>query len=201
MLWTSRAFRALTALLALLLVVVGYWWWAGRARSVIDVPPPAGTSIDDSSPGQGDAQAPASTALVVVHVIGKVRRPGVVSLPVGSRVVDAVEAAGGIREGAHPGDLNLARTLVDGEQIRVGRSVPQQDGVASAPAASGAPLIDINTASATELESLPGVGPVLAGRIVAWRTDNGPFTAVDILGEVSGIGDVLLEQLRPLVRV
>lgn len=181
--------RALAIVLAAIVLIVGYTWWQGRARPVLEVPEPTAST------------SPAVADTVVVHVIGRVRRPGVVTLPFGSRVADAVEAAGGLRPGAGSGDLNLARVLVDGEQVIVGRQPS-----ASAPAASGAPapadgLVDLNTATATELEALPGVGPVLAGRIVAWREANGPFASVEILGEVAGIGDALLAQLRPLVRV
>ena len=181
--------RALAIVLAAILIVVGYTWWQGRARPVLEVPEPAA------------ATSPAVADTVIVHVIGRVRRPGVVTLPFGSRVADAVEAAGGLRPGASSGDLNLARALVDGEQVIVGRQPSP-----SASAASGAPapadgLVNVNTATAAELEALPGVGPVLAGRIVAWREANGPFPSIEILGEVAGIGDALLAQLRPLVRV
>lgn len=141
--------------------------------------------------------------VVTVHVLGRVRDPGVYRLPAGARVADAVAAAGGLRPGARTRTLNLARILVDGEQVLVGRpgtpsgTSPGAPGVPGAPGAGG-PL-DINTATAEELEALPGIGPVLAGRIVAWREANGPFPAVEILAEVPGIGPVLLENLRPLV--
>ena len=144
-----------------------------------------------------------SVAAIVVQVIGRVRNPGVYELPAGSRVTDAIDAAGGIRSGATSGRLNLARVLVDGEQIDVGRdtqapapSVAQP----GTPTPSAGPL-DLNAATSADLEALPGVGPVLAQRIVDWRTQNGPFPSVDVLGEVPGIGDVMLERLRPLVVV
>jgi competence protein ComEA len=145
---------------------------------------------------------------VVVDVAGKVRRPGIATLPIGSRVVDALEAAGGVRHGVDLTTLNLARLLVDGEQIVVG--VPPPGGVA-APAASaaggvaggaavgGAPMVNINSATQVQLEELPGVGPVTAQAILQWRTDNGPFTAVDELLEVSGIGDATLAEIAPFV--
>ena len=183
--------RALAVLLGAVLLIVGVTWWQGRSRPVLEVPEPS-------------ASMPASDAsTVVVHVIGRVRRPGIVTLPFGSRVADAVDAAGGLRDGAGVGDLNLARVLVDGEQVIVGRRVTAQSGAGSpaAPANSPDGALDLNSATATELEALPGVGPVLAGRIIAWREANGPFPSVEILGEVSGIGDALLAQLRPLVRV
>ncbi len=164
--------------------------------------------------GQGAAGtttgAPAA-AQVVVDVAGKVRRPGIATLPAGARVVDALEAAGGARPGVRLGSLNLARVLADGEQIVVG--VPPVAGVAAqaasaAPAApsgsagsagSAVPMVDINTAGQAELEELPGVGPVTAQSILAFRTEHGTFTAVDELLEVSGIGDATLAKIAPFV--
>ena len=199
MVWSPRALRALAMLLGALLLVVGYRWWQGRARPAVTLPDPLAS-----------ASAPATAAPVgevIVHVRGRVARPGVVTLPSGSRVIDAIEAAGGLRPGASSGDLNLARVLADGEQIAVGvrashdsaSAGPAPDATASGDAAN--PLIDLNAATAAELEALPGIGPVLAQRIVQWRIDNGRFTDVEVLGEVSGIGDALMAQLRPLVRV
>lgn len=204
MTWSPRALRALAVLLGALLIVVAYWWWQGRTRPIITLPEPVAVSagVDDTA---------AAAAQVIVHVRGRVVRPGVLTLPAGSRVVDAIEAAGGMKPGASTGDLNLARVLVDGEQVAVGlrrsaASPPTDSGDSAGSGASGAQqpggqLVDINNASAAELEALPGIGPVLASRIVQWRVDNGPFTDVEILGEVSGIGDALMAQLRPLVRV
>lgn len=191
--------RALAMLLGALLLVVAYWWWQGRSRPIVTLPD-AVVVVPSASPS--------AVAVVTVHVRGRVRSPGVFILPAGSRVVDAIEAAGGMRPGAATGELNLARLLVDGEQVAAGvrasAEAPAGSPGAATPAgeaASGAPeLIDINAATAAELEALPGIGPVLAGRIVQWRTDNGPFSDVEILGEVSGIGDALMAQLRPLVR-
>jgi competence protein ComEA len=177
---------------------------------------PAGAlpAVAGGAPAAVAVPSAAVTGRVVVHVAGRVRRPGVLELPAGSRVVDAIEAAGGARPGAHLGLLNLARPLVDGEQIAVG--VP---GAAAAPPAgpvdiagtatstttgtAGAPtaLVNLNTASQAELEELPGVGPVTATSIIEWRTDNGAFSTVDELIEVSGIGEVTLAELRDLVTV
>jgi competence protein ComEA len=157
-------------------------------------------------PPAGSAPVPAATApsaaSVVVDVSGKVRRPGIATLPAGSRVVDALEAAGGARRGVRLGSLNLARVLTDGEQIVVG--VPAPPGVAasaaSAPTSGAAiPMVNINTASQAELEELPGIGPVTAQSILRFRAENGTFTAVDELLEVSGIGDATLAKLAPYV--
>ena len=133
-------------------------------------------------------------------------RPGLVRLPSGSRVADAIEAAGGVRRPRAADSVNLARVLVDGEQIVVSDSpaaaAPASSGGGPTGGAAGTPLVvDLNTASVDVLDSLPGVGPVLAARIIAWRTANGPFRSVDELGEVSGIGEAILGQVRPLVRV
>lgn len=195
--WSPRAARAALVVLGALLIVAGWWWWQGRSRPAEEVPAP------DAVPAQ---QAADVAAEVVVHVIGRVNRPGVVRLPFGARVADAVEAAGGMRKGADAGSVNLARVLVDGEQVVVagrgerGTAAPEgQQPPAGEVDAPG--LLDLNAATAAQLEELPGIGPVLAARIVAWREENGRFTSVDVLGEVGGIGDVLLEQVRPLVRV
>jgi competence protein ComEA len=121
-------------------------------------------------------------------------------------VVDAVEAAGGLRPGARLGAVNLARAVVDGERIDVGAdtaaTVPPGAGPAStAGAGTAGTTLDLNTATQAQLEELPGVGPVLAGRILAWRTENGRFSAVEELQEVAGIGDATYAELAPLVRV
>ena len=154
-----------------------------------------------------DATVSGDPAVVVVDVAGRVRRPGIVTLPLGSRVVDALEAAGGARPGVDLTPLNLARVLTDGEQVVVGIAAP--GGVAAsatsaqstggAGAAVPAPLVNLNTATQTELEELPGVGPVTAGAILQWRTEHGPFSAVDELLEVSGIGDATLAEIAPFV--
>ena len=138
---------------------------------------------------------------VTVDVAGKVRRPGIAVLPPGARVVDALEAAGGARRGVDLTLLNLARPLVDGEQILVGVTVPTGvAGTLGTPGETGA-LVNINTADQVALETLPGVGPVTAGAIIGWRTDNGAFTSVDELLEVDGIGDATLAELAPHVTI
>jgi competence protein ComEA len=188
-------------------------------------PLPAGTpgAISPSGTDQAVAAPPsAGSAQVVVHVVGRVRRAGVVRLPAGARVERAIAAAGGPRRDADLTRLNLARILVDGEQVRVPRPGeplgPETGGSGGVPAGSrpggvggiadgsgsaAASLtpVDINTATMAELDTLPGVGPVLAQRILDWRAQNGRFTSVDELGEVSGIGDAVLSRLRPLVRL
>jgi competence protein ComEA len=139
---------------------------------------------------------------VTVDVAGKVRRPGVTTLPAGSRVVDAIDKAGGARRQVDLTGLNLARVLVDGEQVLVGRGVTPGGlaGTASsaAPATDGA-LVNLNTATSEQLDTLPGVGPVTAQKILDWRTAHGAFASVDELLEVDGIGEKTLADLAPHV--
>ena len=130
---------------------------------------------------------------IMVHVTGAVKTSGVYSLPRGARVLDALDAAGGVREGADVECLNLAALLQDGQKIHV-PFVQQHDEPVQVDG-----RIDLNSATAKELESLPGIGPELARRILEYRRINGRFSSVDDLKKVSGIGDKTLENLRPLV--
>lgn len=147
----------------------------------------------------------ADAGSIVVSVVGKVAKPGLVTLPDGARVADALDAAGGPRPGADLRTLNLARRLLDGEQIYVG--VPAPPGVASGGSSTGGDptagqrKLDLNTASATDLEALPGIGPVTAQRIVEWRTENGRFTSIEQLRDVDGIGPARFAELADLVVV
>lgn len=173
-------------------------------------------------PAAGDGVAEGATpsaAPSLVHVAGQVRHPGVVRLEAGARVQDAVDAAGGLTAQADTTRLNLARPVADGERLwvpRPGEEVPEvSDAVGGSPGAGGgagggasggggaggaeADQINLNTADQAALEELPGVGPVTAGAIVAWRTDHGQFSTVEELLEVSGIGEATLEKLRPHV--
>ena len=194
---------------------------AAAGASATMRPPPAGTAASPAMnpatvPTTGSAAGPgglsATSGSVVVHVTGAVSRPGVVTLPPGSRVTDAINAVGGASAEADTQQLNLARVLSDGEQIRVpriGEVLPEpatQPGGNTAPGARTAPgksgdggasgTVNINTASASELEKLPGIGPALAQRIVEYRDSHGPFASVDSLTDVPGIGKAKLEGLR-----
>jgi competence protein ComEA len=163
---------------------------SGSPSPLVPVASPAG----GASPGAGGS--------VTVDIAGKVRRPGVATLPAGSRVVDALKEAGGVRGGVDLSALNLARVLVDGEQILVGRDAAPGGLAASAstaaPDASGA-LVNINTATTEQLDTLPGVGPVTAQKILDWRAAHGAFSSVDELLEVDGIGEKTLADLAPHV--
>ncbi len=164
------------------------------------------------SPLPGSASGPA----VVVHVVGQVTQPGVVELAAGARVADAITAAGGAGPEADLSALNLARLLVDGEQVvvpRPGEGPPVGDGGgagaggavagggAGGPTGQSGDRLDLNAADVTALDALPGIGPVLAERVVRWRAEHGRFTSVDELQQVPGIGPAGLSGLRDLVRV
>lgn len=184
----------LAALIGVTLGGAGLWY-------VRSLPKPVQVRAIAPSPvGSASATPSADAVVLLVDVAGWVRHPGVYEFGEGDRVIDALEAAGGARPGAALDSLNLAAPLADGTQILVPKEQP-----ASAPqpsSASGAPgKININTATAAELDALPGVGEVIAQRIVDYRTANGPFQSVDDLLNVSGIGEVTLEDMRDLVTV
>lgn len=176
------------ALLAVLVTAAVLYRARPRATAVPAAPPPVLTSAAHSGTG----------TRLVVSVVGKVRHPGLVSVPAGSRVADAVRAAGGALPEADLTALNMARRLADGEQIVVGVPVAA---VPSGTGGTGASPVNLNAATLDQLDALPGVGPVIAQRIVDWRSAHGPFTSVDQLGEIDGIGARTLEHLRPLVSV
>ncbi|MDF1704010.1 MAG: ComEA family DNA-binding protein [Aeromicrobium sp.] len=151
----------------------------------------------DGSGGSSDGGGPVETGEIVVDVAGHVARPGIVTLPAGSRVHEAIEAAGGLAGAVDTTSLNLARKLVDGEQVLVGVAPVAP---AAGPGSAGG-LTNLNTATVDQLDELPGVGPVTAQSIVDWRSDNGPFSRVEDLLEVRGIGEATLGDLRDLVTV
>ncbi|MER5521913.1 ComEA family DNA-binding protein [Streptomyces sp. NPDC002763] len=204
--------------LGVVLVVAGalavQHFWTGRTESVsapevVRAEAPYEKSEEKvPAAGTGTAAAPAGPAgpggEIVVDVTGKVREPGVHSLPAGSRVTDALRAAGGVRPGTDTGGLNRARFLVDGEQIVVGGPAPPAaPGQVADGAATGtgpAAPVSLNTATVEQLDALPGVGPVLAQHIVDYRTEHVGFRSVDELRQVKGIGDRRFSDLRDLVR-
>jgi competence protein ComEA len=199
----------LAVVLATGIAIAAWWVLAGRPEQQA-VPTVSFGSASAGPQTPGASTPTASTASgsgplgeeVIVDVAGKVRHPGIVTLPTGSRVVDALEAAGGPRRGVDLTPINLARVLVDGEQLLVGLTsavAPTTPGSTTDPSITG--LVNLNAADQTTLETLPGVGPVTAQAILDWRADNGAFTSVDELLEVDGIGDVTLGELRDLVTV
>jgi len=199
-----------TALTVVLVVAAGWWLLRAPAPPTEAGLPHAGGSGGTTTTGSPSAAAtttmvpPASTApaAVVVHVAGAVASPGVYELPGEARAADAVAAAGGAVPGAEVDALNLAAPLTDGERVYVpveGEAVPQPPPRAGPPGTVAAAPIDLNRATADELDALPGIGPSTAQAIVAHRDANGPFASIDDLEEVRGIGPAKLEALRPLV--
>lgn len=190
----------------------------GGSQPAPTVPPPSGGGPAPSGPAAVGSVAPsASAAVAAVYVLGAVRHAGVVEVPVGTRVDAVLERAGGAAADADLARLNLARAVVDGERLYVPRvgetAVPEVLGPdvtgGSGGAGSGAgvtaggpdAVVDLNTADQATLETLPGIGPALAGRIIAWREEHGGFSSVDDLLDVSGIGQARLDDLRDRVRV
>lgn len=219
------------ALLALVVVVfIAIQWWISLAAAPTAAPLGPSSSLDSRADSGSDEdgaepsqptdtpgpEGPGGAGTVLVHVAGAVKAPGVVTLPAGSRVFQAIDAAGGAAPNADLGGLNLAEVLTDGIKVRVPAvGEPSQpppaegtggsgSGSASTPAGTtggAAAKVNINTASVEELGTLPRVGPVMAQRIVDWRKEHGPFASVDELDAIDGIGPKLMEALKDLVAV
>lgn len=214
---------ALAAIAAIAVLVTIFTLMRNQPAPVMSAKLPPVDAVASASRGPTSSTTAKPTQAVVVSVVGLVHTPGLVTLAPGARIADALKAAGGVTDGADTIGLNMARQVGDGEQIVVGiapvKGQPPALGssVSSGSAAPGAPgggshpdrpdkparaeAVNLNTATVQELDALPGVGPVTAAAIVAWRDANGKFTSVDQLAEVDGIGPARLEKLRPLVRV
>ncbi|MFC5663982.1 helix-hairpin-helix domain-containing protein [Kitasatospora misakiensis] len=209
--------RAAVGLLILLLLAVGYGiqhFWLARPQPV-EVPAVAVASVssaatpgtvlpeDRSGTAGGDGGVGAPAAVVVVDIGGRVSTPGVHTLPNGSRVADALRVAGGPLPGTDTRNLNLARVLADGEQILVGEPNPQPAagaGPGPPPAGPSKQPVSLNHATLEQLDTLPGVGPTLAQRIIAFRASHGgAFRSLDQLRQVSGVGERTYAELRPLL--
>lgn len=184
--WRARGGAAVVLVLVGLgsAVLVSVWGTQGTSSEVVPQTP-------DST------IAPSVSATILVHVLGAVERPGLYELADGDRAMDAIAAAGGFTDSADRDQLNLAQAVVDGEQIRV----PAVGEVTSEPVEASDGLINLNSADAAALDTLPRVGPAMAARIIQWREDNGAFTAVEDLLSVSGIGQKTFDSLKDLVRV
>ena len=183
--WTVGVRAALVLVAGVLVVVVGANFMGSLAPAPVPLPVAVGSELDSVSQRENT---------VMVHVVGAVAEPGVVSLPESSRVQDALALAGGALEDADLRSVNLARAVFDGEQIVVPR---RGDPFESSPGASG--LISLSQADQASLETLPRIGPATAERIIAWRESNGPFRSVEDLLAISGIGPATLEGLADLV--
>ena len=225
-----RGAFGLAAVALIAAIVAGCYAWQARPVAVA-VPPAAGPAVPapEASPTGRPAGGPIDLAgragpttsagppaEVVVHVAGKVRRPGVVAVAASARVNDAVLAAGGALPGTDLASVDLARRVVDGEQILVGvpgTPAPMSAAPAGGPGETGSPVtqgsggaqpaeaLDLNSAGPEQLDGLPGVGPVLAQRIIGWRTEHGGFRSVEELREVKGLGGKKFDDIAPLVRV
>ncbi|WP_411076775.1 helix-hairpin-helix domain-containing protein [Streptomyces sp. cmx-10-25] len=230
-----RTLAALTVVLLVAAGLAGGYFWMGRPEPVrapelvraapATVAPKGRAGAEPEPEARQEVGSPATppvpppappvplassgTKVVVVDVGGKVRRPGVLTLPAGSRVEDALQAAGGVRSGADLTGVNRARVLSDGEQVLVdvpgaqaGGPGPGSGGSAGGAGGGGVPgaPVSLNTATVEQLDTLPGVGPVLAQHIVDHRTEHGGFRSVSELREVSGIGERRFADLEPLVR-
>jgi competence protein ComEA len=187
------------------LLGAGLWYMRSLPRPV-DIVAPADAASPAVSPVSGPTGSLAPSAVpIIVDVAGWVRQPGVYEFASGDRVIDAIDRAGGPRKDADLTTLNLAAPLTDGTQIVVpkpGSTTSGDPGSSGAGSTTGGTtLININSAGETELEELPGVGPVTAAAIIDYRTQNGPFATVDDLIDVTGIGPSTLEQIRPFATV
>jgi competence protein ComEA len=202
-----RHVAVVTVVLVLGLAWAGWSVFHNRPEVVPDARPAtgivSGSPVGQPSPSGAPASSPSTQVVVVVDVSGKVRRPGLVRAKAGSRVADVLALADGALPGVDLTNLNLARQVADGEQILVGvpGGVPAGTPAVSPGGPSGTAQVDLNTATVAQLEALPGVGPVLAQRIVDWRTEHGRFSTVDELQEVSGVGEKKFESLKPHVRI
>lgn len=227
MMWDNSSLRWAVFVLAAVVLTVGYLVWRSQPAPEAAVPqvvrtgqpapsaapswggvspPPPSSGASPTGSGAASTAGTPTLAVVVVDVVGPVRRPGVVSLPSGSRVGEAILAAGGLKRGTTT--INLARVLIDGEQIDVGAtasaaitgggSLPAPAGGAPPTAGAGA-KVSLNRATIADLENLPRIGPVTAQKIIDFREQNGGFRSVDQLKEVSGIGEVTFAGLSPLV--
>lgn len=179
----SFAFRPIARGFALFSICLVLFWWLNKPVQI--------SKIESLTNQSGLATPGLAPSEVVVHVTGEVNNPGVVKLPVGSRVIDAIAAAGGLTSSKSETNLNLAAHVEDGQLIYVGQEE----------ALTTDPRLNLNSATAAQLEQLPGVGPVMANRILEWRASNNRFSTIDELQEIEGIGPKLFNRLRELVRV
>ncbi len=191
--FTPSQLVGLLLLVSFTLLASVIFYWRAKPKPLVEV-----TAEENTASKTEQEAESSSTTLVVVHVCGAVKRPGVYNLPPGSRVYEAVEKAGGAKPQAQLDGVNLARLLADGEQVYI----PRRGESLSAPLTSNqTSLIDLNRATAEELESLPGIGEALAERILKYREENGSFQSIQELREVKGIGEGKFEEIKDKVCV
>jgi competence protein ComEA len=202
-----RGARSLWVVGLVAALLVAGWTWLDRPQvETVSTEPDGASTTTTAPPTPPVGEVAETSATVVVSVVGQVRRPGLVTLPSGSRVAEAVEAAGGLLPEADPASVNLAAVVTDGQQLAVGvpgavgGAGPGPGSAAGAGSAAGG-RVNLNTAGESELDALPGIGPVLAQRIVDHRSTRGPFTSVEQLDDVPGIGPAIAAELAELVAV
>ena len=238
---TRAHLSAIGVVLVLILVVVAVQLMRSRPTEIAATQPvlaasgsPQGSASPVNSTPDPNTMAPATPSSIRVHVIGRVNDPGVHEIPVNGRIIDAIDAAGGMASGAHPGSLNMAQPVCDGCQILIPASgngkviapsgvqggggspdgqpalggalsgaaaVPGGNGAAAQGAPASGEQVDLNTATVEQLQTIDGVGPVMAERIFTWRQEHGRFTSVDELQEIDGIGPKKFAKLKDRVRV
>ena len=186
---THEQKRGLAVVFTLSIGIAGFYFLNSRPQDQMPI-------ISDIPPIISQAEP----AKLIINVAGKVANPGIYQLPSGSRVIDAIEAAGNPLKGVDISDINLARVLVDGEQILVGAS-KYFDGKKIAKKVSPDNPLDINRATLAQLDTLPGIGPVTAQRIIDYRIKVGRINALDELKKISGLGGLKFEEIKPLLRV
>ena len=206
--WVGAA-RVVASAVVVLAVVAGAYWLVKPPPATTESKLPYANTATVTTFASAATTTPTTAVgseLLVVHVAGAVQVPGVYRLTAGSRVIDAVEAAGGLAADSNSDAINLAASLTDGERVyvpRVGEVAPVVASGGAGVGDSGALTgpVNLNTATADDLDTLPGVGPATAAAILAYRDQHGPFASLDDLGEVSGIGPAKIEALRGLVTV
>lgn len=185
--------RGLIIIFALTVGIAGFYFFNSR-------PSMQPALVPDLNSGIMQEKVLETPVDLIINVAGKVNNPGVYQLPQGSRVIDAIKAAGNQRKGVDISDINLARLLVDGEQILVGSAKPSSGRTSVKKITTDNPL-DINRATIAQLDTLPGIGPVTAQRIIDYRTKVGRINAVDELKKISGLGGAKFEEIKSLLRV
>jgi competence protein ComEA len=185
--------RGLIIIFALTVGIAGFYFFNSR-------PSMQPALVSDLNSGILQEKVLETPVDLIINVAGKVNNPGVYQLPQGSRVIDAIKAAGNQRKGVDISDINLARLLVDGEQILVGSAKPSSGKTSVKKITTDNPL-DINRATIAQLDTLPGIGPVTAQRIIDYRTKVGRINSVDELKKISGLGGTKFEEIKSLLRV
>ncbi|MGE5654649.1 MAG: helix-hairpin-helix domain-containing protein [Bacillota bacterium] len=196
-----REMIIIAAALGLLLIVTGATWWRMQAKAPVVIASPRGSEGSSNVSVSNPPVAVAKSEQVIVHISGAVRQPGLYSVPLGARLNDAVQIAGGALAEADLDAVNLAAPLVDGQKYLIPVKGQQATALSSGSTSPSSGKININTAEAKTLEQLPGVGEVRAKAIIEYRQKNGPFRSIEDLKKITGIGDKTFEQLRDQVTV